>query len=55
MDFQPVGYYIGSLLANTHYVKESCCRINHRHAVKYDICFGLLFVPELVRTYQVYA
>jgi len=53
MDFELVGCCVGSLLADVHCVKESCYRINHRHAVKFDMCFGLLLVPKLVRTYQV--
>jgi len=46
-EFQPVGYYVGGLFTDLCYFKESCCRIYHSHAMKLNVCFGLLGSPDL--------
>jgi len=53
VDVQPVGCHIGSLLTDLGHFKESCCRICHCHTMKFNACFGLLFVSEFAWTHWV--
>jgi len=55
VDFQPVGYHIGGLLTDLDHFEESCCRVHHGHTMKFNVCFGLLFISEFVWTYWVNA
>jgi len=55
VDFQPVGYHIGGLLTDLDCFKESCCRIHRCHTMKFNVCFGFLFVSEFAWTHQVNA
>jgi len=53
MDFQPVGYCIGGLLTGLNCFEASCCRIYHSHTMKFNVCFGLIFISEFAWAYQV--